>query len=87
MPAATNDPGIPIPGIPTQPPALDPREPNQAIPQDDPFGHAYDELFNYLLLLVNDYPGAWAPWDSLEKQELIHPKIVKTVEDAHAVTW
>eukprot|EP00959_Pyramimonas_sp_CCMP1952_P412776 8649605-Pyramimonas_sp.AAC.1 len=57
MPAATSDPGILIPGIATQPPAFDPREPNKAIPQNNPFGHAYDELFNYLLLLINDYPG------------------------------
>eukprot|EP00959_Pyramimonas_sp_CCMP1952_P314166 6576632-Pyramimonas_sp.AAC.1 len=75
MPATTSGPDIPIPGIPTQPPALDPRGPNQAIPQDDPFGHAHDEFFNYLLLLINDYPGAWASWDSVEKQELLHPKI------------
>eukprot|EP00959_Pyramimonas_sp_CCMP1952_P323659 6773744-Pyramimonas_sp.AAC.1 len=87
MPAAAGDPGIPIPGIPAQTPALDPREPNKAIPQNDPFSPAYDELFNYLLLLINDYPGAWASWDSVEKQELLRPKIMTTVEDAHAVAW
>eukprot|EP00959_Pyramimonas_sp_CCMP1952_P256013 5347424-Pyramimonas_sp.AAC.1 len=75
MPSTTSDPDIPSPGIPTQPPALDPREPNQAILQDDPFGHAYCDLFNYLLLQIKDYPGAWASWDSVEKQELLHPKI------------
>eukprot|EP00959_Pyramimonas_sp_CCMP1952_P015581 329867-Pyramimonas_sp.AAC.1 len=64
VPATAGDPGIPIPGIPTQPPALDPRGPNEAIPQNDPCGPACDELFNYLLLLINDYPGAWASWDS-----------------------
>eukprot|EP00959_Pyramimonas_sp_CCMP1952_P275238 5753304-Pyramimonas_sp.AAC.1 len=42
LPATAGDPSIPIPGIPTQPPAIDPREPNKAIPQNGPFGPAYD---------------------------------------------
>ncbi len=39
------------------------------------------------MLLIKEHPGAWASWHSLEKDELLEPKIVKTVEDAHAVTW
>eukprot|EP00959_Pyramimonas_sp_CCMP1952_P350996 7353220-Pyramimonas_sp.AAC.1 len=87
MPLATSDPCMPIPGLAKEPPAPDPSDPTKAIPDNDPFGHAYDELFNNLLLLINDYPGAWASWESPEKRELFHPKIVKEIQDAHAVTW
>eukprot|EP00959_Pyramimonas_sp_CCMP1952_P441408 9240783-Pyramimonas_sp.AAC.1 len=87
IPLASSHPCIPIPGLAKEPPALDPRDPTKAIPHDDPFGHAYDDLFNYLLLLINDCPGAWASWDSPEKQEFVHPKFVKEIQDAHAVTW
>eukprot|EP00959_Pyramimonas_sp_CCMP1952_P101614 2125926-Pyramimonas_sp.AAC.1 len=60
IPLASSDPCIPLPGLAKEPPALDPRDPTKAMPHDDPFGHAYDDLFNYLMLLINDYPGAWA---------------------------
>eukprot|EP00959_Pyramimonas_sp_CCMP1952_P410830 8609788-Pyramimonas_sp.AAC.1 len=54
MPLATSDPCMPIPGLAQEPPAPDPAK---AIPVSDPYGDAYEELFNHLLLLINDYPG------------------------------
>eukprot|EP00959_Pyramimonas_sp_CCMP1952_P366581 7677678-Pyramimonas_sp.AAC.1 len=57
---------MPIPGLAKEPPAPDP---TKAIPASDPYGEAYEELFNQLLLLINDYPGAWASWESDEKKE------------------
>eukprot|EP00959_Pyramimonas_sp_CCMP1952_P024632 516953-Pyramimonas_sp.AAC.1 len=59
MPLATSDPCIPIPGLAKEPPAPDP---TKSIHAGDPYGEAYEELFNQLLLLINDYPGAWASW-------------------------
>eukprot|EP00959_Pyramimonas_sp_CCMP1952_P016813 356479-Pyramimonas_sp.AAC.1 len=87
MPLATSDPCMPIPGLVKEPPTPDPSDPAKAIPDNDPFGHAYDELFNHLLLLINDSPGAWASWDPAEKRELFHPKIVESIQGAHAVAW
>eukprot|EP00959_Pyramimonas_sp_CCMP1952_P429421 8993518-Pyramimonas_sp.AAC.1 len=72
---------MPIPGLANEPPAPDPTTSSHV---DDPDGEAYEELFNQFLLLISDYPGAWASWESDEKKELFHPTIVKDTKDAHA---
>eukprot|EP00959_Pyramimonas_sp_CCMP1952_P419597 8788684-Pyramimonas_sp.AAC.1 len=72
MPLATGDPCVPIPGLANEPPAPDPTTSSQV---GDPYGEAYEGLFNQLLLLINDYPGAWASWESDEKKELFQPTI------------
>eukprot|EP00959_Pyramimonas_sp_CCMP1952_P380123 7963446-Pyramimonas_sp.AAC.1 len=59
----------------TRTPAPDPGDPDQTLPDNDPWVIAYNDLFQYLMLLVKEYPGAWAYLHSLEKDELLHPKI------------
>eukprot|EP00959_Pyramimonas_sp_CCMP1952_P220854 4617774-Pyramimonas_sp.AAC.1 len=53
MPLATSDPYMPIPGLTNEPPAPDPAQPCQ---DDDPYCGAYEELYNQLLLMIEDYP-------------------------------
>eukprot|EP00959_Pyramimonas_sp_CCMP1952_P370192 7752860-Pyramimonas_sp.AAC.1 len=84
MPLATSDPYMPIPGITNEPPPATPAQSNQ---DDDPYCGACEELYHKLILLLEDYPGVWASYNSGEKQEPLHPTIVKHAKDAHALTW
>eukprot|EP00959_Pyramimonas_sp_CCMP1952_P298445 6242551-Pyramimonas_sp.AAC.1 len=64
--------------MPTRTPAPDPGDPDKTLPDNDPWVMACNDLFQYPMQLIKDYPGVWASWHSLEKMELLHPKIVKT---------
>eukprot|EP00959_Pyramimonas_sp_CCMP1952_P087153 1823517-Pyramimonas_sp.AAC.1 len=45
LPADAGDTTEPIPGMPKRTPAPDPSEPGKAIPDNDPWGMAYNDLF------------------------------------------
>eukprot|EP00959_Pyramimonas_sp_CCMP1952_P050115 1047365-Pyramimonas_sp.AAC.1 len=48
---------------------------------------AYEELYHKLLSLIEDYPGVWSSYDSVERKELLQPKLLKYSNVAHAIAW
>eukprot|EP00959_Pyramimonas_sp_CCMP1952_P470844 9497363-Pyramimonas_sp.AAC.1 len=53
----------------------------------DPYRPAYEELCYKLLSLIDDYPGVWASYDSVESMELLRETLTIHSNDAHALTW
>eukprot|EP00959_Pyramimonas_sp_CCMP1952_P391148 8197227-Pyramimonas_sp.AAC.1 len=74
----------PTPGLTSEPPSATtaPRHNN-----DDRYRPAYEELHYKLLSLIEDYPGAWASHDSVERKELLRETLIMHSNGAHALTW
>eukprot|EP00959_Pyramimonas_sp_CCMP1952_P324817 6798963-Pyramimonas_sp.AAC.1 len=53
-------------GITSEPPSATSAQQNK---NDDPYCVAYEELDHRLLFLIEDYPGVWASYDSVERKE------------------